>query len=184
MDAITKLKNEDDFHELVRRTIERMHEHGTKEHKEFTQELLTSYNAANALNKDKKTYPQNWAAYNEAQQKEKILLMQLLDELLCYVKFPEEKHTGRTPFPRRDRIFYLIMQAYNVKSSRRCISDLEIAKKFNYVSKTPHFNSILGIQKDPTITAFLNHLVQISGLPLQRVEKDFAVDSSGFSTSI
>ena len=36
---------------------------------------------------------------------------------------------------------------------------------------------------DPALTEVLKNLVTVSSLPLKAVETDFAVDSSGFSTS-
>ena len=176
--------NESELHSYAERIIQMIGKEDTPEHERFTQELLTKYTAVNAVNKERKTYSQDWSAYNQAQQKEKLMLINLLDELLSYITFPEEKGVGRNPVPMRDKIFYLIMQAYNTKSSRRCISDLEITKRLGHISKAPHFNTILKIQKEASVSAYLNHLIQVSGIPLQKVEKDFAVDSSGFSTSL
>jgi len=75
------------------------------------------------------------------------------------------------------------MQAYNIKSSRRCIADLEISKRLRFVDKAPHFNTVLKCLNDPNLIQYFKHLINVSGLPLQQVENDFAVDSSGFSTS-
>ena len=131
----------------------------------------------------RKSYPQNWTAYNEAQSLEKIYLMNFLNELLDYIPFPERKSVGRKPVALREKIFYLTLQAYNIKSSRRCISDLELAKRLGFINKTPHFNTILKCMKDSTLITYFKHLINVSGLPLQQIETDFAVDSSGFSTS-
>ena len=133
--------------------------------------------------KVKRTYPQEWTAYNNAQQKEKVLLMNILDELLDYIPFPERMGVGRKPISIRDKIFYLVLQSYNIKSSRRCISDLEIAKKLGYIGKTPHFNTLLKCMKDKDLATYFKHIISMCGLPLQQIETDFAVDSSGFSTS-
>lgn len=130
-----------------------------------------------------KTYSQDWTAYNKAQQREKIYLMNILNELLDYIPFPENKNRGRKPISIRDKIFYLVLQSYNIKSSRRCISDLEIAKRFSFIQKTPHFNTVLKCLKDTTLNIYLKHLINISGLPLQQIETDFSIDSSGFSTT-
>ena len=131
----------------------------------------------------KKSYPQDWTAYNQAQQIEKIYLMHFLDELLDYIPFPEDKKVGRKPISTRDKIFYLTLQSYNIKSSRRCIADLEIAKRLGFIDKAPHFNTVLKCLKDTTLMTYFKHLINVSGIPLQQVETDFAVDSSGFSTS-
>jgi len=179
-------KNEDnhfqtrqELHYLAEDIMRNLEKTGTKEHKDFTQRLLSSYPSV-----EKDVYSQDWQAYNLAQSREKILLMSVLDELLSFLDVSDKKGVGRKPVSIRDKIFYLVMQCYNVKSSRRCISDLEIAKKYGYVSKAPHFNTVLKIMKDPEVTSYLRHLIQVSGLPLQGVEKDFAVDSSGFTTSM
>tara|TARA_Y100000310_G_C20659996_1_gene804185 strand:- start:66 stop:1205 length:1140 start_codon:yes stop_codon:yes gene_type:complete len=132
--------------------------------------------------KPKITYSQDWTAYNQAQQSEKLYLMKFLDELLDYIPFPKTKKVGRKPVSIRDKIFYLTLQSYNTKSSRRCISDLEIAKKLGFIDKAPHFNTVLKCLKDTNLISYFKHLISVSGLPLQQVETDFAVDSSGFST--
>lgn len=133
----------------------------------------------------KRTYPQNWQAYNLAQQTEKIYLMDILVELVGYIPFPtNKKSVGRKPISWQDKVLYLAFQAYNTKSSRRCIADLEISRQLGYLDKTPHFNTILKILKEPGMTPILKHLVTVSGLPLQEVETDFATDATGFGTSI
>jgi transposase len=182
MDNYTqKFNTNQQLYSLAEEIINRLDENGTKEHRKFVQETLDKYKAV--LHPEGQTYSQDWSAYNEAQQKEKLLLMAILDELLVYFPDAERIGVGRKPVSLRDKIFYVIMQAYNIKSSRRCISDLEIARRLKHINKTPHFNTVLKCLKDPSLTPLLKHLVQISGLPLQAVETDFAVDSSGFTTS-
>ncbi len=46
-----------------------------------------------------------------------------------------------------------------------------------------HFNSVSSYMADPKLTPVLQHLIRVSALPLRAVETDFAVDSTGFSTS-
>ena len=135
------------------------------------------------IEKKQKTYSQDWSAYNQAQQSEKIYLMKFLDELLSYAQFPERKGIGRKPVSHRDKIFYITFQAYNIKSSRRCIADLEIARKLGFTEKRPHFNTVLKCLNDPSLIKYMKHLINVSGLPLQQIENNFAVDSSGFSIS-
>ena len=169
-----------ELHQYAKKILQNMGMEGTTEHKKFVQELLTKYAP---ISKKKETYSQDWSAYNESQQREKVLLMNILDELLDYIPFSQKKGVGRNPVPLRDKIFYVALQAYNIKSSRRCISDLEITKKLGFIENAPHFNTVLKCLKDPSLTKYLKHIIQVSGLPLQQIETDFAVDSSGFSTS-
>ncbi len=132
---------------------------------------------------EKRTYSQDWSSYNKTQMREKIILINILNELLDNILFKETKKVGRNPIRTRDKIFYLVLQAYNIKSSRRCIADLDLCRQLDFVEKTPHFNTILKCLKDSTLEMYFKHLINVSGLPLQQVESDFAVDSSGFSTS-
>lgn len=132
---------------------------------------------------ERRTYPQDWSAYNKAQMKEKILLINILNELLDHIPFQEIRKVGRNPIKTRDKIFYLVLQAYNIKSSRRCIADLDLCRQLGFIEKTPHFNTVLKCLNDTTLETYFKHLINVSGLPLQQVEDSFAVDSSGFSTS-
>tara|TARA_Y100000310_G_scaffold316095_1_gene367443 strand:- start:66 stop:1202 length:1137 start_codon:yes stop_codon:yes gene_type:complete len=174
--------NKNIYEKLARDVLQRMFESDEKEHKKFVHELFEKYKELEKTKNGK--YSQDWTAYNKAQSREKIILMKILDELLNYINFPKEKKVGRNPVPIRDKIFYILMQSYNEKSSRRCVSDLELARRMNYIEKTPHFNTILKCIKDTSITKHLKHLISVSGIPLQQVETDFAVDASGFSTSM
>ena len=72
-------------------------------------------------------YTQNWEEYNEAQTKEKLLFYKFLNELLDII--PKREYTfGRPRKPLRDMIFCCMIKVYNNTSSRRIISDLELAK--------------------------------------------------------
>ena len=76
------------------------------------------------------TYAQDWEAYNQAQTKEKIisekLLLELLDAIPDQEIFPRKGGRPRTPI--RERIYAMYLYAYSGYSSRRCISDLMMAK--------------------------------------------------------
>ena len=119
-----ELNKDTDFRKYPREVLNRMFETDEIEHKKFIKELFERYNELEE-SKDKK-YTQDWHSYNEAQSKEKIFLMNILDELLNYIEFPIVKKVGRNPIPIRDKIFYLIIQAYNQKSSRRCTFDSSV----------------------------------------------------------
>lgn len=148
-----------------------------------TQEKIDNYNPKPFG--EKRTYIQDWPSYNQAQMREKVLLISILNELLDNIPFPETKRgVGRNPIPTKDKLFYLVLQAYNIKSSRRCIADLELCKQLGFIEKAPHFNTILKCLRNTTLETYFKHLINVSGLPLQQVEMDFAVDSSGFSTSL
>ena len=126
-------------------------------------------------------YTQNWKEYNRAQTKEKLLFYKLLDELLNVI--PERTYTfGRPRKSLRDMIFCCMIKIYTGASSRRLISDLELAKRAGYVSEVPHFNTVLNYFDDSAMRMVLHYLITVSSLPLKQVEQMFAIDSSGFCT--
>ncbi|HZE69344.1 MAG TPA: transposase [Pyrinomonadaceae bacterium] len=63
------------------------------------------------------------------------------------------------------------------------MSDLRDAHGKGFISKLPCYNSIFNYFENEALTPYLKMLIEESSLPLQAVESDFAVDSSGFSTS-
>ena len=80
----------------------------------------------------------------------------------------------------------LFASAYKVYvgfSSRRFTSDLHDAYADGLIDSKPHFNSVSNYLAKPELTEILKNLITTSSLPLKVVETDFAVDSSGFSTS-
>jgi transposase len=129
------------------------------------------------------TYPQNWPAYNQAQTQEKALFCGLLRDLAATV--PEPLQTkGRPRIPIADAIFCAGFKVYSTVSSRRFMTDLREARDAGLVSKAWHFNSVLNCIEDETLTPVLYALVTASAAPLASVEDTFAVDSTGFGTTM
>lgn len=131
----------------------------------------------------KKTYPQNWKAYNAAQTQEKETFLRLLRELCDGIVDHREQTTGRPRLPIGDAVFAACYKIYSTVSGRRFMTDLREAYRKGLISRTPHFNTISNTLEDSEITDVLRNLITESSLPLKAVEVDFAVDSSGFSTS-
>ncbi len=129
----------------------------------------------------RKTYPQNWPAYNVAQTHEKSELQALLYELCQNLPEPEQKR-GRPRLSLGDIIFLTTYKVYSTVSGRRFDTDLREAKQRGYLSKLPHYNSVFRYLESEALTPYLYELISMSALPLKSVESDFAVDSSGFST--
>lgn len=130
------------------------------------------------------TYPQDWLAYNGAQTNEKLLFLRLLGELTTQVPSRERSGAGRPPANLGEMIFACCLKIYLNFSSRRTESDLKMAEQLEYLGHTPHFNTILKYLNDPSLTEVLMKLIEFSALPLQQIEDKFAVDSTGFSTSV
>jgi transposase len=128
-----------------------------------------------------KTYSQNWPAYNTAQTHEKSQLQALLYELCRTIPEPEQQR-GRPRLSLADIIFASTFKIYSTVSGRRFDTDVREAKARGYLSKSPHYNSVFRYLESEAITPYLYELIATSALPLKSVERDFAVDSSGFST--
>ena len=129
----------------------------------------------------RQTYKQEWTAYNRAQSHEKEKFVELLAELCKSVEEPEQK-MGRPRLPLGDVIFASTFKVYSSVSGRRFMSDLRDAQNKGFLSKAAHYNSISRYLENATLTPLLTALIEASSLPLQAIESDFAVDSSGFST--
>lgn len=129
----------------------------------------------------KKTYKQEWRAYNAAQTNEKKRFLSLLNELCKGVEEPDQSF-GRPRIPLADVIFAATFKVYSTFSGRRFTSDLRDAHSKGFLSKAPHYTSISRYLENPTLTPFLKQLIEVSSLPLQAIETSFAVDSSGFTT--
>lgn len=130
----------------------------------------------------KKTYKQEWPAYNAAQVNEKDQFQKLLHELCKGIGGPSQK-MGRPRLPLEDMIFSAAFKVYSTVSGRRFMSDLRDAHGKGFIEKVPCYNSIFNYFEDEALTPYLQMLIEESSLPLTAIESDFAVDSSGFSTS-
>lgn len=130
----------------------------------------------------KVSYQQDWKAYNNAQTNEKLMFMKLLKELCANIEQPEYKF-GRPTLPISDMLFASALKVYSTFSLRRFMSDFKIAKEMNLVGTTCTYANICYFMQREDLTDILKQLISVSASPLREVETDFAVDSSGFSTS-
>lgn len=128
------------------------------------------------------SYSQDWKAYDKAQTNEKLVFMKLLKDLCDNIEQPEYKF-GRPTLPISDMLFASALKVYSTFSLRRFMSDIKIAQAMNMVEVVPNFMSISNFMNQEELTNILKELISISASPLREVETDFAVDSSGFSTS-
>jgi len=132
---------------------------------------------------EKKTYKQDWPAYNAAQAVEKDRVQELLADLLAGVPEPQRKATGRKPHTYADSLFAMVFKVYSTFSARRFESDLRDAHRRGHVSKAIPGMKVTAFMENPAFTPILRQLIAVSAAPLRSVETDFAIDSSGFSTS-
>jgi transposase len=128
------------------------------------------------------TYPQNWPAYNRAQTTEGDVFPALLRDLCRGIDEPAQER-GRPRATLADSVFCATLKVYSTLSTRRFMSDLRAAQERGHIAKAPHHSSVFRYLENPALTPILRDLITRSSLPLKAVEVDFAVDSSGFTTS-
>lgn len=76
------------------------------------------------------------------------------------------------------------MKVFTTYSGRRATSDLRDCQAKGHIASTPHYNSVFNYLDNPTLTPILKALIEESAAPLKTIESEFAVDSSGFSSSV
>jgi transposase len=128
------------------------------------------------------TYRQNWPVYNAVQTNERGHFLELLRGLCDGIVQPPQP-MGRPRNLLADVVFSLIYKVYLMRSGRRAMSDWRAEDLKRFLGKVPHYNSVFRCLEDPNLTPLLKTLIEESATPLKAVETDFAVDSSGFSTS-
>lgn len=128
------------------------------------------------------TYSQYWSAYNLAQNHEKEKAMELLKELCNGVVQPEQR-MGRPRMSLGDMAFSVTMKVFGTMSGRRTASDLRDYAGKSLIHKAPHHATIFKYLEDEALTPVLQYLIAESAIPLKGLEENFAIDSTGFSTS-
>jgi len=129
-----------------------------------------------------KTCSQDWAAYNDAQRNEWRVFMELLADLCSQIEEPEQG-MGRPSKPLGDMVYACALKVYSGFSLRRFESLMEVAKERGHITETCSYATVSNYMNKPEVTDLLHDLIAQSSAPLSTVESDFAVDSSGFSTS-
>lgn len=147
------------------------------------QDTSTDTGDASATAKTRKTYPQDWPAYNSAQTQEKEMVAALLHDLCNAIETPPQGR-GRPRLPLPDVIFAAVMKVYGTMSGRRSMTDLREFEARGYMAKAPSYNSIFDYLDNPVLTPLLRAMIEESSRPVREVEADFAIDSTGFSTSV
>jgi transposase len=132
----------------------------------------------------RKTYKQDWRAYNLAQSTEKHRFQELLFDLTRGVQeLPVHEGRGRVPHQTKDSIFAIVFKVYSMLSARRFSCDLLDAYARGHLSRHVPGMKVNVMMENPALTPILKDLIGYSARPLRTVETDFAIDSSGFGTS-
>lgn len=129
------------------------------------------------------TYKQAWSAYNQAQTSEIKLFDELLKDLVADI--PEkERRIGRPTLQNKDMAFCSIQKVYSQLSSRRAKSLFNKAKESEQLKHSPYFNVVSAFLNKESTAPLLQELLLKTAEPLKAVESKFAIDSSGFRTTM
>jgi transposase len=128
-------------------------------------------------------YTQNWPAYNAAQTTEKEHVGALLRALCEGIVTPPQRR-GRPRLPLADLTHSAAMKVYSGMSGRRATTDIRACAEKGLIDEAPHYNSVHNFIERADVTELLKTLVEESAAPLKAVESQFAVDSTGFATSV
>ena len=96
----------------------------------------TNLNPTTANPQPRKTYPQDWPAYNAAQTSEKDTFMVLLADLCANIPQPEYSF-GRPRFPLADMVYTGTTKVYAGFSARRFDCDVRDACRKDFISTPP-----------------------------------------------
>jgi transposase len=130
----------------------------------------------------RKTYAQNWPAYNAAQCAEKATAQALLRGLCDGIVSQPQTGRGRPRTPLADAVFGMTMKVYTTVSGRRATTDIRACADAGHMTKAPGYNTLFDAFAKPELTPLLTALVEESAAPLACVESRFAADSTGFGT--
>ena len=130
----------------------------------------------------KKTYPQNWEAYNISQTTEKERFMELLSDITRKIRQPAYTF-GRPKNYLGDTIFSMVFKIYSTFSGRRFATDLRMAKEKELIEAITSYNTMFKYFQRPELIPILTRIIALTSLPLRTVETKFNIDSTGFGTS-
>lgn len=109
--------------------------------------------------------------------------MELLADLCENIEEPEQEGRGRPSKPLSDMVFACALKVYSGFSLRRFESMMEAALERGHITETCSYSTVSNYMNKENVTPVLHDLIALSSAPLSTAERDFAVDSSGFSTS-
>lgn len=130
------------------------------------------------------TYSQDWPSYNAAQVQEKERVEVLLRGLCDGIIQPVQRGRGRPRLPLADVVYGNVMKVYSTWSGRRASTGIRECQQRGHLTCSPHYNTLFLHMEQPELTPLLKVLIEESAEPLKAIETTFAVDSTGFSTTV
>src|SRR6185295_9085226 len=100
----------------------------------------------------RKTYTQDWPAYNAAQCEEKETVQKLLRGLCDGIQNAPHPGRGRKPIALSDAAYAMTMKVYVTVSGRRATTDIQACADDGHISRAPSYNAIFDYFDKPEMT--------------------------------
>lgn len=121
--------------------------------------------------------------YSTAQENESLHFARLLWDLVGIV--PQEPQPPNRPPADIQKILYgLVHKVSTGKSGRRAYGDLKAASAIAGIGEPEARSTLTRYMGYQSVTPWLEHLVEMSAVPLSPLESSFSVDGTGFGTTI
>lgn len=136
--------------------------------------------------RDWRKYKKDEATYNLIQENEIFIFLKFLPLAALFVCKNKSLWLGigRPPHNLRDILICLSIQQYFGKSLRRSMGIIRLVTKAANISvKIPCFKTLNNYLNNSSIKSYLKELFDITSKPLNHLEKFFATDSTGETTS-
>ena len=124
----------------------------------------------------------NHKAEEKAQVFENEYFEILLWELCRTLEQPHYRY-GRPQLPISDMVFCIVTKAQQKLSRRRVMTDIRRSHSEEFLDVTPHNSTITRYLTKADLTPVLKYLIVQSAKPLAAMETQFAIDSTGFSST-
>lgn len=130
------------------------------------------------------SYWRDSSGFDQAQIHEKEHFRDLLAQLVAGVVQAPHNGPGRKRAPLRDLVYAAILKVYLTWSGRRVQTDLRDARALGLLGHVPCHAAIARFLGTKETLPLMRMLVRESAAPLAEAERIFAVDATGFHTSI
>ena len=138
---------------------------------------------------ERSKYPRDWQATNRARVKIPRLGPALLADLISGLPLPTPpavRKRGRPRVPERDVLLAAALRAFEDTTAGGAVVAAENYRNLGFVSMgaVPSYNTLLREFAKPSYMPHLHRLIAGSAWPLIGLERKFAVDGTGFGTSV
>lgn len=134
----------------------------------------------------RKRYPRDESAYNQSQEEEFLIFLKYLEPAVNYVldlNLPPNS-TFEHYKTMHDNLICLSLKRYFGKSLRRSMGVIRyiVRKDFPDV-KVPCFKTLDNYQNNPTVSFYVDKIIEATAQPLSLIETRFTTDGTGEATS-